>query len=153
MAKCDNCKYYNRPNDPEWIRLHDPFFCIYLGDPRISHAACGNYQPSNESFLKQRIAELEAQNKDLWKEVEQRQKQVTELEDELLQKTQQKCTMTKVCHWSIDSDYAYNGTCGIVWHFPEGKPKDNDVNYCPKCGGAMVQPASENAEPPKAEDK
>lgn len=27
--------------------------------------------------------------------------------------------------------------CGVEWTFPYGTPKDNDANYCPKCGADM----------------
>lgn len=27
--------------------------------------------------------------------------------------------------------------CGVEWTFPCGTPKDNNANYCPKCGADM----------------
>jgi len=38
-----------------------------------------------------------------------------------------------VCEW-VNDDAMWEGSCGIVWEFPHGGPRDNDVNFCPKCG-------------------
>ena len=44
------------------------------------------------------------------------------------------------CHWTYDADEeSWNGTCGIKWYIPhESTPEENDMNYCPKCGGKLV---------------
>lgn len=46
------------------------------------------------------------------------------------------------CVWHTeDSEYmvgTYEGTCGIAWTFTEGDIKDNEVNYCPRCGGKVI---------------
>lgn len=28
--------------------------------------------------------------------------------------------------------------CGVEWTFPCGTPKDNNANFCPQCGAAMI---------------
>lgn len=50
------------------------------------------------------------------------------------------CTITRVCHWTQDCQ-VWESSCGIEWCFPEWDttPKDNDMNYCPKCGAILVE--------------
>ena len=45
---------------------------------------------------------------------------------------------TKVCAWDEDGDYGgiYDGSCGVKWALV-GSPKENDVNFCPACGGRV----------------
>ena len=45
---------------------------------------------------------------------------------------------TKVCAWAEDGDYGgiYDGSCGVKWAIV-GSPKENDVNFCPACGGRV----------------
>ena len=47
--------------------------------------------------------------------------------------------VTKVCTWVEDAHYdaIYEGACGIQWALWGGGPKENDVNFCPKCGGRV----------------
>lgn len=44
------------------------------------------------------------------------------------------------CNWEFD-DIAcyYHGNCGIDWCFTDGTLKDNEVNYCPKCGRKVIE--------------
>jgi DNA-directed RNA polymerase subunit RPC12/RpoP len=48
----------------------------------------------------------------------------------------------KPCEWSVYDEYdspdTYAGTCGVMWTFDEGDPKDNEVNFCPKCGRKIL---------------
>jgi hypothetical protein len=42
------------------------------------------------------------------------------------------------CKWELEEDTdAWIGTCKIYWVFNNGGPKDNDVNFCPKCGKSL----------------
>ena len=51
-------------------------------------------------------------------------------------------------HWIEDTNGTYTDNhdtwecsqCGHVQILLEGTPKDNDYNYCPNCGCAMVEP-------------
>jgi len=44
----------------------------------------------------------------------------------------------KSCSWKLDIDDCYYETsCGKTWYFPEGDIKDNDVKFCPHCGGKV----------------
>ena len=60
---------------------------------------------------------------------------------------QHHCTQTKVCHWKPgDPDMGtWRGSCGIEWYFTEGGPAENNVNYCPQCGGAVIVATKEPA--------
>jgi len=41
----------------------------------------------------------------------------------------------KECKWQYDETYDYYDTsCGQVFHFIEGKLKDNNFIHCPYCG-------------------
>ena len=54
------------------------------------------------------------------------------------------------CVWTCDDDVhmpdTWDGECGAKWSFIDGGPKDNEMNYCPQCGGKVVVAA------PKPED-
>lgn len=45
------------------------------------------------------------------------------------------------CEWrpydEIHMPDTHQGACGVLWSFPEGSLADNDINYCPKCGGCV----------------
>jgi hypothetical protein len=47
------------------------------------------------------------------------------------------------CVWSNHGDEympdTYEGSCGIVWTFTEGTRNDNECNFCPRCGGKIVE--------------
>lgn len=37
------------------------------------------------------------------------------------------------CEW-WDEDGVWVSSCGAAFHFEDGGPKDNDFNFCYKCG-------------------
>lgn len=45
------------------------------------------------------------------------------------------------CTWTQSSDESmqgpFFGTCGVAWTFSEGGPSENDMLFCPKCGGRL----------------
>ncbi len=45
------------------------------------------------------------------------------------------------CEWRLGRwEYEpWVGTCGIEWSLHDGTPKDNDMNFCPKCGKPLVE--------------
>ena len=49
----------------------------------------------------------------------------------------------KSCTWSQHDDInmpsTYEGACGVLWTFTEDGPKENGLNFCPKCGGSVNQ--------------
>lgn len=43
------------------------------------------------------------------------------------------------CKWSEDAeDYFWVSSCGLQWQFMDDGPKENDMTYCPKCGGRLI---------------
>jgi hypothetical protein len=47
------------------------------------------------------------------------------------------------CTWTQSPDPhmpdTYHATCGAVWTFTEGGPAENNVRFCPGCGGKLVE--------------
>lgn len=44
------------------------------------------------------------------------------------------------CEWDVDSGPEYevwHAECGFSWEFTNDGPKENEVIYCPKCGGKV----------------
>lgn len=49
--------------------------------------------------------------------------------------------LDRACKWEQDNTEsdAWNTSCGNAWLLTEGTPKDNDMKFCPYCGGNLVQ--------------
>lgn len=54
------------------------------------------------------------------------------------------CAGQKKGEWEEITDYGGWGdthyrcsVCGEEWHLDDGKPKDNNMNFCPRCGARM----------------
>lgn len=48
---------------------------------------------------------------------------------------------TEVCVWSENEnwdDNTWESSCAVCWEFIEDGPKENDMNFCPKCGKRLV---------------
>ena len=48
--------------------------------------------------------------------------------------------MNKTCEWKL-SNYDYNlwvGKCGAEWTLIDGTPTENKMNFCPQCGGKLI---------------
>ena len=46
----------------------------------------------------------------------------------------------KTCNWEYNEDDGYwAGDCGIAFCIEEETPSKNNMNYCPKCGGKLVE--------------
>ena len=49
------------------------------------------------------------------------------------------------CKWARpDSDHmpdTWEASCGAMWTFTEGGPKDNDMHFCPNCGKPAIEAA------------
>ena len=46
----------------------------------------------------------------------------------------------KTCEWKL-SNYDYNlwvGKCGAEWTLIDGTPTENKMNFCPQCGGKLI---------------
>lgn len=45
------------------------------------------------------------------------------------------------CKWKphdeIQMPDTYQGACGVLWSLTEGSLEDNNINYCPMCGGRV----------------
>lgn len=48
------------------------------------------------------------------------------------------------CVWAFDVLGAWRGTCGIWWSCEFETPKDNGMNFCPRCGKRLKQKGGEN---------
>lgn len=44
-----------------------------------------------------------------------------------------------VCRWIWLDEDCWLGECGARWSFPDGTPTDNAMQFCPVCGGRLVQ--------------
>lgn len=45
----------------------------------------------------------------------------------------------KECFWTSDGDDSpWEGSCGVAWIFIDGGPIENEVKYCPNCGGKLT---------------
>lgn len=56
--------------------------------------------------------------------------------------------MTKSeCKWYLE-DYNFSqweSDCGLSWYMSNDEtPKENEMNYCPKCGRKLVEEVEEN---------
>ena len=43
----------------------------------------------------------------------------------------------KPCEWTANEVFdgdVFDGSCGVLWAFPFGGPKENDAKFCPGCG-------------------
>ncbi len=51
-----------------------------------------------------------------------------------------------ICHWHLEDDELglWHGSCGAEWHFPSGTPEDNEMHYCPHCGGVYFRGQGES---------
>lgn len=47
--------------------------------------------------------------------------------------------LRKDCIWTFDNDGYYQTTCGNGWSFEDGGIRDNGVNFCPYCGGIVIE--------------
>lgn len=57
--------------------------------------------------------------------------------------------MPDICNWTHEStEWAdvWTGDCGITWEMIDGKPHENDMNFCPKCGKRLVEIETESEE-------
>ena len=44
------------------------------------------------------------------------------------------CLHDAACSWTQDDEELWSSSCGLEWIFLDDGPKENDMNYCPKCG-------------------
>jgi hypothetical protein len=46
----------------------------------------------------------------------------------------------KTCTWKEDEDGIWScSDCDVVWSFLEAGPKENHVNFCPRCGAKITK--------------
>ena len=43
------------------------------------------------------------------------------------------------CKWRDDDEF-WQTDCGLEWWLCDGTPAENNMNYCPKCGGEIETP-------------
>lgn len=48
--------------------------------------------------------------------------------------------LNRECEWHThDADWnCWLGTCGIEWMLEVDGPVENEMNYCPRCGGKLI---------------
>lgn len=44
-----------------------------------------------------------------------------------------------VCKWAFEIEGFWRGDCGICWDLEDGTPKENGMNFCPRCGKRLKQ--------------
>jgi hypothetical protein len=48
-----------------------------------------------------------------------------------------------LCTWTKSNDPSmpdtFDSNCGVVWTFTDGGPGENNVRFCPGCGGKLVE--------------
>lgn len=50
--------------------------------------------------------------------------------------------MNKTCEWNqrnTEYDTSWEGTCGVKWLLIDGTPTENNMQFCPKCGGKLIE--------------
>ena len=45
----------------------------------------------------------------------------------------------EVCQWKFTEEAFWSGDCGLNWNFDTGTPRDNGMNFCPRCGKRLKQ--------------
>ena len=50
------------------------------------------------------------------------------------------CEWSEAASWDDDT---WEGGCGAKWNLEAGGPKENSMNYCPQCGGKLVEAIGE----------
>lgn len=48
----------------------------------------------------------------------------------------------KTCKWkqcTSEYDTSFEGTCGVKWLLIDGTPTENHMNFCPQCGGKLIE--------------
>lgn len=55
-----------------------------------------------------------------------------------------------VCEWHFDDEYevVWESSCGELWSFIDGGPKENRVRFCHGCGKPVALAAHEKAKKP-----
>ena len=55
-----------------------------------------------------------------------------------------------VCEWDFDDEYevVWESSCGELWSFIDGGPKENRVRFCHGCGKPVALAAHEKAKKP-----
>lgn len=50
----------------------------------------------------------------------------------------------KTCNWKpeIDGEF-WSGECGAAWTLIDAGPKENNMHYCPECGGQLNVPSTQ----------
>ncbi len=43
------------------------------------------------------------------------------------------------CLWTEDTEGGWTFSCGLRWWLDEGTPKQNGMNFCPRCGKRLKQ--------------
>ena len=112
--------------------------CLALNSYGVE-CVCTPDENCDEGCLNQRIARLaQYENTGLTPE------QVTELNERQSERRGKWEEITEYGGWG-ETHYRCS-VCGEEWHLEDGKPADNNMNFCPKCGARMDGDAEERCE-------
>lgn len=53
----------------------------------------------------------------------------------------EKAVKPKTCKWSLVDGHLniWSGQCGADWHLIEGTPNENEMLFCHRCGGKLIE--------------
>lgn len=93
----------------------------------LLHARAYDEDYPTDSDLKEAIKEL----REIGASVKAKDERIKELEEDMKPKT---------CEWSYNEfDEAFDGKCGIKFVIAFDTPKGNNMNFCPCCGGKLIE--------------
>ena len=57
-----------------------------------------------------------------------------------IERLRAKATKPAECHWQrlYFVNEVWVGNCGVKWRLEDGTPAENDILFCPNCGGKVV---------------
>jgi hypothetical protein len=101
----------------------------------------------------ERVEELAAENTRLILEMGTANREIARLKAEVerLQTLPPCWEGNPQCSWNraddFDDERNWESQCGKEWMFGDGGPKENQMRYCPFCGGKLVLPPDPKGEP------
>ena len=67
-------------------------------------------------------------------------------QDKVIAKLEAQVKAQPDCTWILEDDWdnaSWQGDCGATWNLEAGGPKENGMNFCPDCGGNLIEQALE----------
>ena len=109
---------------------------------------CGYPQEDGvEWYPLKRVRELEAEIEEVhltggcsYIRLNKAETRIKELQAKLDAVCEWSCEWSKAASWDDDT---WESDCGAKWYLEAGGPKENSMNYCPQCGGKLVEAIGE----------